>query len=117
MLSKDFSLRSLSRSWEGPLWLTVVCSLSPLLPHGLRPGGGGHFLGLIPANGSVSPSGDGADSGGSGIKAEHFPLSAETGLSEGGEVVGRGRLLYHLLCCPWLPGGLAPVATVRMSTP
>ena len=35
-----------------------------------------------------------------GITAEHFPLSAETGVSEGGEVGGWGRLLYHLLCLP-----------------
>ena len=63
-----------------------MCSLFPLPLHGLRPGGGGCFLELISANGFVSPSGGGADSGGSGIKAEHFPLSAETGVSGGGWV-------------------------------
>ena len=76
MLSKDFSPRALFLGvGKGLCGSLSVCSLSPLLPHGLRPGGGGRFLGLIPANGSVSPSG-------------------------GGVVGGWGRLLYHLLCCP-----------------
>lgn len=87
-----------------PLGLTVGTASCRLNTVTSQAGWGQLFPGLVPADGSLSPSGAGAGSGGSGIKVEHFPLSEGSEVSGGGEGV-EGRLLYQLLCCPLPLGG------------